>query len=408
MTGRPVSDPNATVRIERALERADVGVDPAGDQLQRGRVDARDAVLLHALAQDRQARLVVGRAHVADQAGLEALAQPVLERRHVAREPVRGQHDLRPGRVQRVEGVEELLLRLRLALEELDVVDEQDADVAVGALEGVDAVVVQGADEVVRERLDGRVAHGQPVAVGRDVVGDRVQQVRLAEPGRAADEERVVGERRHLGDGQRGAVGEAVGVADDELVEREAGVEGDVGRRPQRARAPAAAPRRAAGSSGPTSSTATSWPSTRCAPAWSTRLKRSLTHARLASGALTTSVEPSSRRASSAVEIVLPGVVRDRASGAPPGCAARNAQVRRSRWTRRLLLPRRGRWIGRAEGPRRPRRGEYNKGCGGPPGGCPEGRRKTRTNVPASTCARLSTACARTGARAAPRYPRRA
>jgi hypothetical protein len=56
----------------------------------------------------------------------------------------------------------------------------------------------------------------------------------------------------------------------------------------------------ATGSSGPTSRTATSWPSTRWAPACSTRLKRSETHARLASGALTTSVEPSSRRASSA------------------------------------------------------------------------------------------------------------
>jgi hypothetical protein len=90
-------------------------------------------------------------------------------------------------------------------------------------------------------------AHGQPVAVGGDVVGDRVQQVRLAEPGRAADEERVVGERRHLGNGQRGAVGEAIGVADDELVEREAGVEGDVGGRPQRARGRLLRPARGGG-----------------------------------------------------------------------------------------------------------------------------------------------------------------
>ena len=238
---------------------------------------SRDAVLLDALAQDRQARVVVGRAHVADQAGLEALAQPVLERRHVAREAVRGQHDLRAGRVQRVEGVEELLLRLGLALEELDVVDEQDADVAVGALEGVDAVVVQRADEVVRERLDGRVAHGQPVAVGRDVVGDRVQQVRLAEPGRAADEERVVGERRHLGDRERGAVGEAVGVADDELVEREAGVEGDVGGGPQRAARPAAAPRsRPRGPPGRRAGPRRPGRARAAAPAWSTRLKRSV------------------------------------------------------------------------------------------------------------------------------------
>ena len=81
------------------------------------------------------------------------------------------------------------------------------------------------ADEVVGEGLDGRVADGQPAAVLGDVVGDRVQQVGLAEPGRAADEERVVGQARHLGDGQRGGVGEPVAVADHELVEGEARVE---------------------------------------------------------------------------------------------------------------------------------------------------------------------------------------
>ena len=204
-----------------------------------------DAVLEDALAQDGQARAEVGRLDVADQAGLEALAQAVLERAHVARQAVRRQHELGAGRVQRVERVEELLLRLRLALEELDVVDEQHVDAAVGGLERVDAVVMERADEVVGERLDRRVADGQPVAVGGDVVGDRVQQVGLAEAGRAADEQRVVGERRHLGDRERGAVGEPVGVADHELVEREARVERDVRRRPQRTRSPAPAPRSA-------------------------------------------------------------------------------------------------------------------------------------------------------------------
>jgi hypothetical protein len=79
---------------------------------------------------------------------------------------------------------------------------------------------LERADEVVGEGLDGRVADGQPAAVLGDVVGDRVQEVGLAEPGRPADEERVVGEPGHLGHGQRGTVGEPVGVADHELVER--------------------------------------------------------------------------------------------------------------------------------------------------------------------------------------------
>ena len=67
-------------------------------------------------------------------------------------------------------------------------------------------------------------ADGQAGAVAEQQVGDRAQQVGLADAGRPADEERVVGLRGHLGDGQRGGVGEAVAVADDELVEGELGV----------------------------------------------------------------------------------------------------------------------------------------------------------------------------------------
>ena len=106
-------------------------VDALGDQLQRRGLDAVDAVLGDALAQDRQPRGEVGRADVGDQAGLEARAQAVLQRVDVARRPVGGEDELGAGLVERVEGVEELLLGLGLALEELDVVDEQDVDAAV-------------------------------------------------------------------------------------------------------------------------------------------------------------------------------------------------------------------------------------------------------------------------------------
>ena len=54
---------------------------------------------------------------------------------------VAGDDDLLVGVVQRVERVEELLLGLHLALQELDVVDEQDVDVAVAALERCRLVV---------------------------------------------------------------------------------------------------------------------------------------------------------------------------------------------------------------------------------------------------------------------------
>src|SRR3712207_8839495 len=51
--------------------------------------------------------------------------------------------------------------------------------------------------------LGRRAAHAHAGAVGHEVVRDRVEQVRLAHPGRAVDEERVVGRAGELGDGER-------------------------------------------------------------------------------------------------------------------------------------------------------------------------------------------------------------
>ena len=149
----------------------------------------------------------------------EALAQAVLERLQVAGRAIGGEHDLPAAVVQRVEGVEELLLGLGLALEELDVVEEQDVDVAEAGLEAVGVTVAERVEELVGEGLAGGAADGQARAVREQQACDRAQQVGLADAGRPADEQRVVGLRRHLGDGQRGGVREAVGVADDELLE---------------------------------------------------------------------------------------------------------------------------------------------------------------------------------------------
>jgi len=55
-------------------------------------------------------------------------------------------------------------------------------------------------------------------------VCDRAQQVRLADAWWPADEQGVVRVSGHLGDRQRGGVGEPVAVADHELVEGQLGV----------------------------------------------------------------------------------------------------------------------------------------------------------------------------------------
>ena len=171
------------------------------------------------LAQDRDAGLEVGRLDVGEQAPLEPGAHALLEAGQLLGRQVGGDDDLLVGVVQRVEGVEELLLRLHLALQELDVVDQQDVDVAVAALEVGRLVVADAVDEVVGELLGVHVAHPDVGVEVARVVADRVQQVGLAQPGLAVDEERVVGLGRRLGDRDRGGVGEAVARADDEGVE---------------------------------------------------------------------------------------------------------------------------------------------------------------------------------------------
>ena len=133
--------------------------------------------------------------------------------------PVGADHDLLVGVVQRVEGVEELLLRLLLALEELDVVDQEHVDVAVAALQGGGVGVLDRVDHVVGERLGGDVADLRAGPQVAHVVADRVQQVGLAESGVAVHQQRVVGLAGRLGDGDGGGVGEPVGGPDHEGLE---------------------------------------------------------------------------------------------------------------------------------------------------------------------------------------------
>ena len=131
---------------------------------------------------------------------------------------------------KRVEGVEELLLQTFLALHELDVVDEQDVDLAVAALEAGRRVGSDRVDVLVEEGLGADVAHDVVLVVAMHVVTDRVQQMGLAEAGRAIDEQRVVAAARCFGDARGSRERELVRLTLDEGVERVARVEsGEIG-----------------------------------------------------------------------------------------------------------------------------------------------------------------------------------
>ncbi len=119
---------------QRALELSDVVDDVVGDERQHVVGNAVEVLGLGLLAQDREARLELRRLDVGDQPPFEPAAQPVLDGRDGLGRPVRRDDDLAAPAVQVVERVEELLLELLGALEELDVVDEQHVDLAVPRL----------------------------------------------------------------------------------------------------------------------------------------------------------------------------------------------------------------------------------------------------------------------------------
>src|SRR5205807_2550067 len=88
------------------------------------------------LAGPGDSSLEVGGLDVCHEPGLEALPEALLDRFELVGKTVARQHQLTPCLIESVEGVKELLLGLRLARQELDVVDQEDVGVAVGALEG--------------------------------------------------------------------------------------------------------------------------------------------------------------------------------------------------------------------------------------------------------------------------------
>ena len=86
---------------------------------------------------------------VGDEAPLETGAKAFLERRDLLRQRVGRHHDLLLRVVKRIERVEELLLRRVLARDELDVVHQEDVELAVTALELVHLLEPQRVDQLV-------------------------------------------------------------------------------------------------------------------------------------------------------------------------------------------------------------------------------------------------------------------
>ena len=203
--------------FELAHARAHVLGDEADDVLRDRHLEV---IELRLVAQDRDPVLEVRQLDVGDHSPLKATDEASLEPGNLRGRPVAGEDDLAACLVERVEGVEELFLRRFLSLEEVHVVDEEEVGLPIAPAES--CVVRFWIDPIIS-----LVNCSVPMKVMRvsgcrveDVVGDRLHEVGLAEPGVAVDEERVVDLAGRLGDGVGGGGGELVRLADDEVVER--------------------------------------------------------------------------------------------------------------------------------------------------------------------------------------------
>jgi hypothetical protein len=237
---------------ERPLELAHARPDVRRDELEHGVGDRRvEVVELRLLAQDGDPVLELREVDVRHHPPLEAAHEPRLEPGDLLRRPVGGEADLPPRLVDGVEGVEELLLRALLPLQELHVVDEQQVGLAVAPPELLRRPPLQRGDELVRELLGPHVGDARARVALEQHVGDGLHEVRLAEPRVAVDEQRVVDLPRRLRRPLRGRRRHVVRLADDEVVERVARVERRlrprVGPRGRRERRPGRAGRRRRG-----------------------------------------------------------------------------------------------------------------------------------------------------------------
>src|SRR6266545_6653837 len=176
---------------ERSFELADVRHDPLCEEVDHGWRDG-DSLRLSLRAEDRDARLEIGCRDIRDEAPLEPRAQTIFEPFDGLGRTIAREDDLLPLLMDRIEGVEELLLRPLLAREELDVVDEEDIDAAIALAELLALLSADRVDELVRELLTRRVCDALLRMTRDHGVPDRVHEVCLPETGSAVDEERVV------------------------------------------------------------------------------------------------------------------------------------------------------------------------------------------------------------------------
>ena len=155
----------------------------------------------------------------------EARDQAFFHAGDLFRVGVAGDDDLLVRLDQRIESVEELLLGAALVGEELYVVDQQQVERVVVALEFVEGFLLIGAHHVGHVLLGVDVTDACLRPPVGDLVADGLHEVRLAQADAAIDEQRVVRDTGVFRDLDRCSARKLVGLAGDEAVERKTAVQ---------------------------------------------------------------------------------------------------------------------------------------------------------------------------------------
>ena len=184
---------------------------------------------------DAEPKFVVGRMNVRHHAPAQTRAKAFLEALEVGRRLVRRHDHLAAVLDQRVEGVEELLLRRILAADELNVVDHQHVDGPELLLEGHGVAESQRLHEAVHKLLGRQIDDVAARVLLADMPGDGMHQMRLAEPDAAIEKQRVEGDGCRFCRAARHGERQFVRLADDKIRECvtrvEAGTKRFAGRR---------------------------------------------------------------------------------------------------------------------------------------------------------------------------------
>ena len=117
----------------------------------------------------------------------------MLEVRDFRRRPIARKHDLLMSVEERVESVEEFLLRPFFAAEELDVVDQKQIGLAIPLPKFDQVTVLDRVDELVDEKLAREIHHFGVSLLRQNILPDGLHEMRLAQTDAAVNKKRVVG-----------------------------------------------------------------------------------------------------------------------------------------------------------------------------------------------------------------------